>query len=109
MKLSIIIPIYNEEKYVRELIESVFEKDLQQIGLEREVIAVDDCSTDETFRILQELRNQYELQVIRQADNRGKGAALRRGFHAATGDILLIQDADLEYNPEDYPKFGCHP
>ncbi|MEK7516701.1 MAG: glycosyltransferase family 2 protein [Patescibacteria group bacterium] len=71
-------------------------------GLQKEIVIVDDASTDGTTEVLREYESQY--RVIRHPRNRGKGAALRTGFMAATGDIVLVQDADLEYNPDDYPK-----
>ena len=96
-KLSIVIPAYNEEATIREVIERVRQTPLP--GLEREIIAVDDGSTDWTAAILQGLPG---IKALFHASNRGKGAALKTGFAAATGEILLIQDADLEYSPSDY-------
>jgi glycosyltransferase involved in cell wall biosynthesis len=101
-KLSIVIPVYNEEKFVSITIKRVLEVDLS--GLQREIVVVDDGSKDKTVEILQTLAKQYpEIQVFQQPVNMGKGAALRRGFQEATGDIILIQDADLEYDPFDFP------
>jgi glycosyltransferase involved in cell wall biosynthesis len=101
-KLSIVIPVYNEEKFVSTTINRVLKVDLG--GLLREIVVVDDGSKDNTVEILKALAEQHpEIQVFQQPVNMGKGAALRRGFQEATGDIVLIQDADLEYDPFDYP------
>lgn len=97
-KLSIIIPVYNEEKTIEKVMESVLAVD---IGCAKELIFVDDGSTDKTRQILGKYKNAHK--VIFMDKNRGKGAAVRRGFKEATGDIILIQDADMEYNPEEYP------
>jgi len=98
MKLSVLIPVYNEEEDVEELIRRVAE-----VPIEKEIIVVDDCSSDGTEEILARL-NFEGLRVIRHSTNRGKGAAIRTAMAAATGDVIIIQDADLEYDPMDYPK-----
>lgn len=98
--VSIIIPVYNEEKTITKIIESVAKANT--LGLEKEIIVVDDGSTDSTAKKLATLTNKY-IRVYHQPYNKGKGAALRHGFEMATGDIILVQDADLEYNPKDYP------
>lgn len=100
MKLSIIIPIYNEKDTILEILNRV---KMANVGdLEKEIILVDDGSIDGTRDVLKNLENQYK--VICHPKNKGKGAALRSGFATATGDIILVQDADLEYNPNEYSK-----
>lgn len=101
MKLSVIIPIYNEERTIELLVRSV---QAIQLNLDKELVLVDDGSRDGTRAILERMQaGQPALKIIRHKVNQGKGAALRTGFQAATGDIVLIQDADLEYDPNDYP------
>jgi len=98
-KLSIIIPVYNEKRTIREIIQRI---DNVDVGMEKEIIVVDGCSTDGTKEILETL-GRKDVQVIYEEKRRGKGAAIRRGFKEATGDIFLIQDADLEVHPAEYP------
>ena len=98
MKISVIIPVYNEASTIKEIVSRV-----QKTDLDKEIIIVDDCSTDATPQHLKEISAQYEnVQVLSHERNRGKGAALRTGFERANGDVIIIQDADLEYNPQEY-------
>lgn len=94
-KLTILIPVYNERHSLKEILKQVETVDFD---MEKEIILIDDYSTDGT----KELYKELPYKVIYHQRNMGKGAALRTGFHAATGDIIIIQDADLEYNPKDY-------
>ena len=99
MKLSIVIPIYNEEATLAEIVARV-----QRTPYEKELVLVDDCSRDRTPEILAELAQRYEnVRTFRHPENRGKGGALATGFAHVTGDVVIIQDADLEYDPADYP------
>lgn len=103
MRLSIVIPVFNEADTVEEVLSRVIAVD---VGMERQIVIVDDGSSDGTRDIYPALKERWpdeDIQIKLQPDNRGKGAAVREGFKLATGDIILIQDADLEYNPEDYP------
>ncbi|RKU13278.1 glycosyl transferase [Candidatus Poribacteria bacterium] len=102
-KLSIVIPIYNEAEHLEEILRQI---NAVEIGMEKELILVDDCSTDGTREILEKLQNSAEntAKIFYHEINRGKGATLRTGFQHITGEITLIQDADLEYDPQDYPK-----
>lgn len=101
-KLSVLIPVYNEAGTVHEIVRRV--KEAKNYNLERELIMVNDASTDGTKEALDKLATDGEVKVIHHPRNRGKGAAIRTALEHATGDICLIQDADLEYDPKDYPK-----
>lgn len=119
VKLSVVIPVYNERQYIEEILRRV-----QLVDIDKEIIIVDDCSTDGTREFLEELilakddpnLNMFTLptlkhklsvenvKILLQEQNKGKGATLRRGFKEAAGNVVVIQDADLEYNPKDYNK-----
>jgi glycosyltransferase involved in cell wall biosynthesis len=98
-KLSIVIPVYNEARWLPEVLRRV-----REVPIPKEIILVDDGSTDGTRGYLREVENDDDVRVLYQPANRGKGAALRAGFRLAAGDVVLVQDADLEYDPADYPR-----
>ncbi len=105
-KVSIVIPVYNEEQTIQQLVGLVAVAPLPG-GLPREIIIVNDCSTDQTAAKLDQLKELFpetDIRVFHKRVNEGKGAALRDGFKQAAGDVVLIQDADLEYDPGDYPR-----
>ena len=99
MQLSVIIPVYNEVNTIEEIVARI-----QAVPIEKEIILVDDCSTDGTRQRLQEIDRAGNIQVLYHERNQGKGAAVRTGIAAARGDLVIIQDADLEYDPQEYPK-----
>ena len=99
MKVSVVMPVYNEVATIKEIVSRV-----QAVALEKDIIIVDDGSTDGTRELLEEISESYDnIRVTYHDRNQGKGAALRTGFTAVTGDIVIIQDADLEYDPREYP------
>ena len=96
--VSVVMPVYNEPRTIRQIVEQV-----EAVPLHKEIIAVDDCSTDSTGPILEELAREGRIRLFKHRVNQGKGAAVRTGLAQVKGDIVIIQDADLEYDPSEYP------
>jgi glycosyltransferase involved in cell wall biosynthesis len=104
MRLSIVIPVFNEADTIEEILARVL---AVEVGMERQIVIVDDGSSDGTRDVYPRLKERWpdeDITIKLQSANRGKGAAVREAFRLVTGDFVLIQDADLEYNPEDYPR-----
>jgi glycosyltransferase involved in cell wall biosynthesis len=99
MQLSIVIPAYNEEATLEEIVRRV-----ERVPVDKEIIVVDDCSQDGTAQIAQKLEAAGRIRFLRHERNQGKGAALRTGFREARGDMVIVQDADLEYDPNEIPN-----
>lgn len=105
MLLSILIPAYMEERTIEEVLRRVLEVETEAAGFDKEVVVCDDGSSDRTSEIVERVASQDgRVHLVQHPDNRGKGAAIRTALEVATGDYVLIQDADLEYDPEDYPR-----
>ena len=104
MLLSVIIPVYNEKQTLEGLVEKVRLVDLAPLDISLEIVVVDDCSQDGTLDVARRMAEEGKIRLLWHTINQGKGAALQTGFQGAQGEIVLIQDADLEYDPAEYPK-----
>src|SRR3989338_5449457 len=102
MKLSILIPVYNESVFIEDILKKINNVTIPNVT--KELIVIDDSSTDGTDRVLLRLRKKMPIQIITHKENQGKGAAVRTGLKYATGEYILIHDADLEYNPNDISR-----
>jgi glycosyltransferase involved in cell wall biosynthesis len=94
----VVVPVYNERQWIREIVRRI-----EAVPIPKEIVIIDDCSTDGTRDILRDLESHEDVRVFYQPRNQGKGAALRQGFQQAKGNVVLVQDADLEYDPAEYP------
>ena len=99
MKLSVILPVYNEKNTIQEVIQKVM-----SVDVEKELIIVDDCSNDGTKELLKKFEGQEQIRILYHQENQGKGSAIRTALKHVTGDVVIIQDADLELDPQDYPE-----
>ncbi len=102
MKLTIIVPVFNEQKTVGKVLDTLLKLKIPK--WEKEIIVVDDCSTDQTVEILKKYSSKKQIEILKHNHNFGKGRAIKTGIDKAGGDYIIIQDADLEYNPEDIKK-----
>jgi len=100
-KVSIVVPVYNEKSTIEKVISNVLKADT--LGFKKELIIIDDGSTDGTYKVIKKLEKSKSIKIFRNSENQGKSSCLKTGFLNSTGDIVIVQDADLEYSPRDYP------